>query len=126
VGPGAQDPIAERVGRLDQAFHLAPEVGPDFVDVLADARDDLDRALEELVLVGGVVPELRQDLRCGGIGGQGPRLVDDLDLDLDPQRGLLGPLENDVHGCPRLLATAQWMLCDQPFSYPSRADLEPN
>src|SRR5205807_4859854 len=82
------------------------EIGPGLGGAGADAGDDLDRRLEQLVLrlgvrVVGVPPaHLGQDL--GGavveLTGLG---VDDLELHLDAEAGALRRVEVDLHGPSR-------------------------
>ena len=97
VRAGTGNPVSQRFRRVDQPLDLLAEVLAGGTHVLADTRDDLDRALEQLVLESAGVVQLREDLRSGGVGGQSPCLVDDLSLDLDPERWFVGTVENDVH-----------------------------
>jgi hypothetical protein len=49
------------------------------------------------MLETGLVPQLGQDLGCGGVGRKGPGFIDDLEFDLDAHGRFRRGSENDVH-----------------------------
>src|SRR5688500_2622972 len=97
VGSGADDAIAEPIRRLDQALDLVAQVLTYVAHRRTDVGDDLNAALQELVLVTGAIVELGEDLRRGRLGRQRARFVDDLNLDLDAERRTFRRLEDDIH-----------------------------
>ena len=89
------------VGGGDHLRERAGEVGLGLRDRRADAGDDLDRRLQELVLglgmlLGSLGPDLLQDLdRSGGELAGLP--VDQLELPLHAEAAALGGLEGNLH-----------------------------
>ena len=94
-------PRPRALGGGDHLGERAGQVGLRLRDRRADAGDDLDRRLQQLVLglgvlLGALGAELLEDL--DGAGGELAGLaVDELQLPLHAQAGALGGLERDLH-----------------------------
>jgi len=92
MGARADQGKAPGIGAALDLGEGAAQVDLGLGDRLADPGDDLDRALEQLVLGLGVLTpgvaraDLVQDRR-GGAGELAGVAVDELVLDLDPQAG---------------------------------------
>lgn len=101
VGARAEQGQVALVGLGPHLGQGAGEIGLRLADGVADAGDDLDRALEQLVLRLGVLAARmaradRLEDRRGVAGQLAGVAVDELELDLDPQAGANGAVEVDV------------------------------